>query len=389
MSPADPARMVDLLRRLVATDSINPSLVPGARGERDVGALLLDMCREAGLDAAIEEITPGRVNVVARLRGGAPGRRLLLNGHMDTVGVEGMRAPFAAEVRGDRLYGRGAYDMKASLAAMVEAARIVSGGGLPAGELVLAFVADEEHASIGTADLVSRHGSDLADAAIVTEPTALEVCVAHKGFVWARIETSGRAAHGSKHAEGDDAIVRMGHVLAALDRLDREILPRRTHPLLGRASVHASTIEGGLGLSTYPDRCVLEVERRTLPGESDEAIRAELQDLLVEARAFSPGLTGRVELMLSRPPLEVRPDAPIIRTLVAAVRAVRGQDPRLTGESPWFDAALLAGAGIPTVMFGPAGAGAHAAEEWVEIPSVVTCAEVLADVARRFCAGTR
>lgn len=388
MSRADLDRLVDLLRRLIATDSINPSLVPGARGERDVGTLLLDMCREAGLDADVDEITPGRVNVVARLRGDAPGRRLLLNGHMDTVGVEGTRDPFTAEIRGDRLYGRGAYDMKASLAAMVEAARIVAGGGLPAGELVLAFVADEEHASIGTANLVSRHGSDLADAAIVTEPTALDVCVAHKGFVWARIETSGRAAHGSKYAEGDDAIVRMGHVLVALDRLDREILPRRTHPLLGRASVHASTIEGGLGLSTYPDRCVLEVERRTLPGESDEAIRAELQDLLVEARAFSPGLTGRVELMLSRPPLEVRPDAPIIRALVAAVRTVRGQAPRLTGESPWFDAALLAGAGIPTVMFGPAGAGAHAAEEWVEIPSVVTCAEVLADVARRFCAGT-
>lgn len=388
MSRADPVRMIALLRRLIATDSINPSLVPGARGEQDLGALLFDECRAVGLEAAVDQVMPGRVNVVARLRGGAPGRRLLLNGHMDTVGVEGMRAPFAAEVRGDRLYGRGAYDMKASLAAMVEAARIVVGRGLPAGELVLAFVADEEHASIGTANLVRHHGPGLADAAIVTEPTALEVCVAHKGFVWARIETSGRAAHGSLHAEGDDAIVRMAHVLAALDRLDRETLPRRTHPLLGRASVHASTIEGGLGLSTYPDRCEVVVERRTLPGESDEAIRAELEDLLVEARAVSPGLTGRVELMFSRPPLEVRPDAPIIHTLVEAVRAVRGQPPRLTGLSPWFDAALLAGAGIPTVLFGPAGAGAHAAEEWVEIPSVVTCAEVLADVARRFCAGT-
>jgi acetylornithine deacetylase len=388
MSRADPVRMIDLLRRLIATDSINPSLVPGARGEQDLGVLLLDECCEAGLDAAVDQVMPGRVNVVARLHGGAPGRRLLLNGHMDTVGVEGMRAPFVAEIRGDRLYGRGAYDMKASLAAMIEAARIVVGRGLPAGELVLAFVADEEHASIGTADLVDRHGPGLADAAIVTEPTALDVCVAHKGFVWARIGTSGRAAHGSLHAEGDDAIVRMGHVLAALDRLDRETLPRRTHPLLGRASVHASTIEGGLGLSTYPDRCEVVIERRTLPGESDEAIRAELEDLLVEARALSPGLTGRVEIMFSRPPLEVRPDAPIIRTLAEAVRAVRGQPPRLTGASPWFDAALLAAAGIPTVLFGPAGAGAHAAEEWVEIPSVVTCAEVLADVARRFCAGT-
>ncbi len=382
-----PDRMLDLLCRLVATDSINPSLVPGARGEQELGALLLDECRAAGLEATLDEIMPGRVNVVARLRGRAPGRRLLLNGHLDTVGVEGMRAPFAAEVRDDRLYGRGTHDMKAGLAAMVEAARTIADDGLPAGELVLAFVADEEHASLGSADLVRRYGSGLADAAIITEPTALDIRVAHKGFVWARIETFGRAAHGSLHALGDDAIVRMGHVLAALDRLERDMLPRQTHPLLGRASIHASTIKGGTDLSTYPDRCVLEVERRTLPGESDEAIQGELEVLLNEARACSPGLTGRVDLLLSRPPLEVSPDAPILPALTEAVRAVRGQPPLLVGSPAWTDAALLTAAGIPTVIFGPAGAGAHTAEEWVEIPSVVTCAEVLADVARRFCAG--
>lgn len=387
MSLADPARLTDLLRRLVATDSINPGLVPGARGERDVASLLFEACRDAGLEAVLDEAAPGRPNVVARLRGAAPGRTLLLNGHMDTVSVEGMRDPFGAEIRDGRLYGRGAYDMKAGLAAMVEAARIIIGQGLPAGELVLAFVADEEHASLGTDDLVRRYGAGLADAAIVTEPTALDVCIAHKGFVWGRIETFGRAAHGSRHAEGDDAIVRMGHVLVALDRLDREMLPRRTHPLLGRASVHASFITGGLGYSTYPDRCVLDIERRTLPGESDAAILTELQDLLDEARGLSPGLTGRVEVALSRPPLVVRRDAPIVRVLVDAARAVCGQAPRLIGDAPWFDAALLAAAGMPTVMFGPAGAGAHAAEEWVEIPSAVTCAEVLADAVLRFCAG--
>ncbi len=388
--------LTGLLRRLVATDSINPALVPGALGEGAIARVLADGCAAAGLDVRLDEVAPGRFNVVARVTGRRPGRRLMFNGHMDTVAVTGMRDAFSAEVIGDRLYGRGAYDMKGSLAAMLEAGRAVAAHGLPAGELVVAFVVDEEYESLGTADLVKREltgrpaGGPIrpADAAIVTEPTALDVCIAHKGFVWARIETGGRAAHGSRHAEGDDAIARMGHVLAALDRLDREVLPRRVHPLLGRASIHASTIVGGLGLSTYPDRCVLEVERRTLPGERDDGIVAELSRLLDEARHASPGLSGSVEMLLSRPPFEIAPDAPVVRALIDSVGAVQGSAPRLIGDAPWFDAALLGQAGIPTVMFGPAGAGAHAAEEWVDLPSAVTCAEVLADVALRFCAGS-
>jgi acetylornithine deacetylase len=380
--------LTDLVRRLVALDSVNPSLVPGARGEGEIAVLLARECRGAGFDVRLDEVAPGRPNVVARFRGKTAGRRLLLNGHMDTVSVDGMREPFAGVVLGRQLFGRGAYDMKGSLAAMVEAGRAIVSEGLPAGELILAFVVDEEYASIGTADLIARyHAGALADAAIVTEPTALEVCVAHKGFVWGRIEVTGHAAHGSQYQEGDDAITRMGYVLTALDRLDREVLPQRTHPLLGRASVHASTIHGGLGPSTYPDRCTVEVERRTLPGERDRDVHAELERLLDDARGASPGLIGRAELVLSRPPFETAPDASVVQALLGAVRAVRGQEPQLIGASPWFDAALLGEAGIPTVMFGPAGAGAHAAEEWVDVRSVAVCAEVLAETARRFCAG--
>lgn len=384
----DQHRLTDLLRRLVAVDSVNPSLVPHARGEGEIAALVARECRQAGLEVHIDEVAAGRPNVIARVRGRDPGRRLLLNGHTDTVGVEGMREPFAGVVLGRQLFGRGAYDMKASLAAMVEAGRVLARGGLAAGELVLAFVVDEEYASIGTADLIRRYPAGaLADAAIVTEPTALEVCVAHKGFVWARIEIRGRAAHGSQYRQGDDAIARMGHVLVALDRLEREVLPQRRHPLLERPSVHASTIRGGLGPSTYPDRCILELERRTLPGETDEIVMAELQRVVEEAARSSPGLDGRVEILLSRPPFEIPHDAPIVRVLAEGVRQVRGQPPRLVGEFPWFDAALLGEAGIPTVMFGPAGAGAHAEQEWVDLLSVTTCAEVLVEAARRFCAG--
>jgi acetylornithine deacetylase len=383
---ADRDRLIHLLRRLVGTDSVNPSLGPGARGEGALADLIAAECAAAGLDVRQDEVTPGRRNVVARLRGRRAGPRLLLNGHMDTVTVDGMTGdPFAGTVAGDRLFGRGAYDMKGSLAAMIEAGRLVREVGLEAGELVLAFVIDEEYESLGTAELLRR---ETADAAVVTEPTALEVCVAHKGFVWARLETRGRAAHGSRYLEGDDAIARMGHVLAALDRLDREVLPRRTHPLLGRASVHASTIAGGRGLSTYPDRCLVEVERRTLPGERDADVEAEMRGLLDEAARTSPGLSGSVKILLTRPPYEVDPGAPIVSALVASVEAVRGRPPRLVGEFPWFDAALLGTAGIPTVMFGPDGTGAHAAVEWVELSTVVTCAETLADLTLRFCAAT-
>ena len=381
---ADRAGLADLLRRLVAVDSINPSLVPGARGEGAVAEVIAAECRAAGLEVRLDEVAPGRPNVVARVRGRRPARRLMLNGQMDTVDVAGMRDPFDGTVAGNRLYGRGAYDMKGSLAAMIEAGRAVAKAGLDAGELLLAFVVDEEYKSQGTADLIRR---ERADAAVVTEPTGLDVCVANRGFIWARIEVQGRAAHGSRYAEGDDAIVRMGHVLAALDRLEREVLTQRTHPLLGRASVHASTITGGLGLSTYPDRCTVEIERRTLPGERADDVAGEMHQLLDDARRASPGLEAQVEILLVRPAYEIDGDAPLVRLLAGSVQTVRGRRPNLTGELPWFDSALLGAAGIPTVMFGPAGAGAHAAEEWVDLPSVVACADVFTDLAFRFCSG--
>lgn len=378
----DADRLTGLLRRLVTTESINPSLIPTASGEGAIAALLAAECRAGGMEVRLDDVAPGRPNVVARVRGRRPGRRLMFNGHMDTVGIEGMSDPFGGSVAAGRLYGRGAFDMKGSLAAMVEAGRMVAARGLEHGELVLAFVIDEEYASLGTADLIRR---ERPDAAVVTEPTGLDVCVGHRGFVWARVETAGRAAHGSRFGDGDDAIARMGHVLAALDRLEHEILPARPHPLMGRASIHASTIAGGLGLSTYPDRCTLEIERRTLPGERDEDVAAELQGVVEEARRASPGLAAKVEIVLSRPAYQIEPGAPIVQNLRASVQAVRGTSPRVIGELAWLDSALLGEAGIPTVIFGPGGAGAHAAEEWVNVTTVADCARVLADVVSRFC----
>jgi acetylornithine deacetylase len=284
-------------------------------------------------------------------------------------------------VDGDRLYGRGAYDMKAGVAAALVACRDAAALGL-AGDVVVAAVADEEHASLGVREALRAIE---ADAAVVTEPTELELAVAHKGFVWAEIEVAGRAAHGSRPHLGVDAIVKAGPVLTALGELD-VALGERPHPLLGRASVHASVIEGGVELSSYPARCVLGLERRTLPGETAADVEAELDALLARCRAADPGLVAERRTLLVREPFEVDQDAEIVGAVRDAGAAVNGGAPAIGGASYWADAAFIAAAGIPTVLFGPGGEGAHAVEEWVSIADTETVARTLVETARRICA---
>jgi acetylornithine deacetylase len=224
-----------------------------------------------------------------------------------------------------------------------------------------------------------------AHAAIVTEPTELELVVAHKGFVWAEIEITGSAAHGSCPHLGVDAIVKAGPVLTALGALDAG-LAERTHPLLGRGSVHASLIHGGEELSSYPARCVVSLERRTLPGEGAAHVEEELAGLLDECRAADPQLEATARVLLEREPFEVPADAEIAEVVRAAAGDVLGRPPPVTGASYWADAAFIAAAGIPTVMFGPHGEGAHAAEEWVSLADTEAVARTLVAVARRLCA---
>src|SRR3954468_16654213 len=227
----DPA--VQLLRTLVAIDSVNPSLVPGAKGEGAIADAIAQHLRRIGLDVHVQDVAPGRPNVIGVLQGGAPGRSLMLCGHIDTVGVEGMRTPFDPVERDGRLYGRGSQDMKGGVAAMIDAARVIAAEGLDCGRLVVACVVDEEFASIGADALVARWR---ADAAVVTEPTDLQIAVAHKGFEWVEIETEGVAAHGSRPREGRDAIRLMARVLNGLDALDRQLQSRPPHALLGTGS---------------------------------------------------------------------------------------------------------------------------------------------------------
>ncbi len=372
---------LSLLKRLVEVNSINPSLVPGAPGEAQVAEVVGDYMRRAGLDVQIEDVAPGRPNAVGVLEGREPGRSLVLCGHLDTVGVEGMTDPFVPRERDGRIYGRGSQDMKGGVAAMVDAARLLAANGFRKGRVIVAAVADEEYASIG-ADAFVRDWR--ADAAVVTEPTDLQIGTAHKGFAWLDIDTRGRAAHGSRPKDGRDAILRMGRVLTALEALDRELQSREPHPVMGTGSLHASIIDGGAELSSYPERCTLRMERRLVTGETGDTALDEVQNILARIRAADPEFTGSAELAFWRSAYEVDRSHALPRGLeMAAQRA--GTRAGTVGMSFWTDAAVLAGAGIPSVLFGPGGAGLHSVEEYVNAADVIMCRDVLAHFAAEWC----
>ena len=362
--------LADLLADLVRIDSVNPELSAGAAGEGEIARFVARWLEEAGLEVDVEEVAPGRFNAVGVAPGSGGGRSLLLNAHTDTVGVAGMERPLEPVVEDGRLFGRGAYDMKAGLAAIMLAGAEAVGAGLR-GDVIVTAVCDEEVASIGTARVAERYR---ADAAVVAEPTELRLALAHKGFVGFEIEARGRAAHGSRPDLGIDAIARMGRVLVGIEELDRRLRADPTHRLLGSGSLHASVIEGGQEFSSYPERCLLKGERRTIPGEGVEHVEEELRTLLGD-------VAGEIRIVVAREPFETPADAPI-----AQLVSRHAGGPEVVGVPFWADSALLAAAGIPTVVFGPAGEGAHAVEEWVDLASAERCAEVYAAVARELCA---
>ncbi len=373
--------LYQLLSDLVAIDSTNPDLVPGAAGEAKIARFIAGWLEAAGLEVHVEEVRPGRPNVVGIARGSGGGKTLMLNGHVDTVGVAGMTEPHRPRILDGRLYGRGAYDMKCGLAACMLAAVEAKQRELR-GDVIVTAVMDEEYAGLGTQAIVERYH---ADGAIVAEPTELQLVVAHKGFVWLEVETQGVAAHGSRPHLGVDAIVKMGRVLVELDRLGHDLSLRSPNPLLGVPSVHASLIHGGSEMSSYPDRCVLSIERRTLPGETAGMVESELREIIARLQGHDPALRAEVRLGLERLGMETPEDSPVVAAVKSAAEGVLRQPAEPVGLSFWTDAATLHAAGIPTVVLGPTGAGAHATEEWVDLASVQSCAEIYLAAAVAFC----
>src|SRR6266550_219241 len=415
-----PEGLEELISQLVAIESVNPDLVASGSGEAAIAQFVASWLADAGLSVEIVEPAPGRPSVVGVLHGTGGGRSLMLNAHMDTVGAGGMSDAFSPRVEGGRIYGRGAYDMKASLAAIMITAREAAKLHLK-GDLIITAVAAEEVASLGTLAVIEQYRGD---AAIVTEPTELRLCLAHKGFVWLEVETTGVAAHGSRADIGVDAIANMGRVLTGVLELNERLRSGPSHPLLGTGSIHASLIEGGQEMSTYPARCIAKLERRTIPGETE--VERELFPIHGEAPAEGrgwgssevgqgkvpaegrgwgrpepevgqgpseessspPHLLGRARegtsvkarVLLERPPSELPPDHPVSKAVAEAAG-----NPEIIGVAYWMDMALTNAGGIPTVAYGPIGGGEHADVEWVDLASIEKCVDVYLKAAGKLC----
>jgi acetylornithine deacetylase/succinyl-diaminopimelate desuccinylase-like protein len=356
-----------LLRDLVALPSINPAFSDSEgsyAGEQCLAEFIAATAAKAGLDVELAPVQPGRSNVIATLRPrGRCRRRLLLVPHLDTVGVDDS-TQLAPEIRSGRLHGRGACDTKASIAAMLGALRRLARERRrrPAEtEIVLAGVVDEENHQAGSRAL-ARSGWR-ADLAIVGEPTRLEVVTAHKGNLWLQIETRGKAAHGCRPGLGKNAIHSMARVIEALEGPYAKSLKERRHPLLGHATINVGTITGGRQPNIVPDRCMISIDRRTLPTESDQGVRRELRSLLESCKAKAKLLPLRT---VPCPALETSASLPWVSDLlsIAGRRRPRGVD-------YFCDAAVLAASGIPSVVFGPGNiAQAHTRDEWVAVREV-------------------
>jgi acetylornithine deacetylase len=380
----DQTELTALLADLVRIDSINPDLVASAKGEADIAAFIAGWATRAGLEVITQDAAPGRPNVIVIARGSGGGKNLMLNGHIDTVGLTDMVEPFSGRVEGNKLYGRGAYDMKAGVAASLMAAKRARSLNLR-GDVIVTGVADEEMASLGTQAILRELHRWRPDAVIVTEPTEMEIAVAHRGFVWFAVETFGVAAHGSRPHLGVDAIVKMGKVLVELEKHDLDLRAKPTHPHLGSGSVHASLIGGGQEMSSYPACCKLQLERRTIPGESPALAQAQLQTLLDRCAGADSAFKARLTRGLARDPFEVSEDAPIVQLCREKLARITGQPAIVGGVSFWADAALFSAAGLPTVLLGPQGFGAHGAVEWIDLDTVQRCADVYTAVAQEFC----
>lgn len=372
----DQQRLVDTLRELISIPSLNPfdAVAGPGEGEQDVAAYMLERLERLGFATSRRKLAPRRVNVLATFGDGPPERALMLAGHMDTVRTTGYSDAFDAQVRDGRVHGRGACDMKGALACYLEVAEALVAAGVPLrGRLVIAGVADEEFGMTGARDIGSE--GPRVGAAIMGEPTEMAVCPAARGRVSTFVITRGRAAHTSAPEAGVNAVVHMAHVIRRLEGYAEDLRERGArHALLGTPRFSPSVIAGGVQVNMVPDECRLEVDRRTLPGETAESVRAELEGLLGEVATDLPALEWEVtEPSWYVPPHEVESDHPLVAALQRGMAAV-GAAAEVRGFPGGSDAPYL---GSPTVICGPGSlAQAHTTDEWVAIDQLMLASRV-------------
>lgn len=372
-----------LLQKLVQINSVNPGLDPDGPGEEEIASFICDTLSDLSISFEKDTLAPGRVNVTARIKGTGGGPTLMLNAHTDTVGVEGMADPFSGKIEGNKLFGRGSYDMKGGIAAMLGAVKLMKDSGLKLkGDLILTFVADEEYESIGALELAKKLS---ANAAIVTEPTDLKLCPAHRGFGIFKVTTKGKTAHGGRHKEGIDANLMMGKLLAKLSELSDQLPREKTHPLCGEASLHVPLISGGRSLFIYSNECTIDIERRTIPGETLEQVTKELQSQIDHLKNNDPSFQANLECEIWRDPYESDNSTGILSACQKSAGNVLGEIPETIGHTWWEDSAIFGEAGIDTIIIGPAGSGIHEEVEWVDLNSVAQLAKILCETAKDFC----
>ncbi|QOT19873.1 ArgE/DapE family deacylase [Paenarthrobacter sp. YJN-5] len=376
---SDPAQ---LLKELVRIDSVNPGVVTGASGETAIADYTTAWLEDHDFRVTRLESVPGRPSIVGVAPGTGGGKSLMFNGHLDTVTLAGYDGdPLHPRVEDGKMFGRGTFDMKAGIAAIMVAA--ATAATQPhRGDIIVALVADEEFASAGTEEVLQHF---TADAAIIAEPTHEDVVITHRGFAWFDITIHGTAAHGSRPDLGIDAIAKAGRFLTGLDELTRKLAAGPQHPTLKTGNIHASLIRGGEEISSYPAECTISLERRTIPGENADTVEAELREILDSIAASDPDFSYTITRGLERKPFEVSPEEPIVQTLLNAARNTTGRKPALRGEPFWTDAALLLEAGIPGLLFGVDGGGAHAATEWIELDSLHRVTTVLTQTTVDYC----
>lgn len=381
---------VALTTDLVRQDSVNPGLVPGAAGEHGVAVRLADRLDAAGFAVTLVDVPgrPGRTSLVA-VHGDGP-RCVVLDGHLDTVGVEGMADPFSGRVVDGRLLGRGACDMKGGVAGLVVAAEAVA-AARPRGQVVLALVADEEDGSVGTPPVLEHLAAAgvRPDVCLVGEPTWLDLAVAHRGYAVVQVALTGRAAHSSRPADGVDAVAHLGRLLAAVADRDAALRTGPGHPLLGHGSLMVTVVHGGSAPFTVAAHAQAVVERRTLPGEDADAALDEVRELLAGIAAHDPRVGAQATAVLSRPAWEADADGPAARFaahLADALPAAGAAAPSRVGAPYWMESALWQAAGVPAVVCGPAGGGLHGPDEWVDVAQLRAYPVAVATAVHRFLA---
>jgi acetylornithine deacetylase len=369
--------VVTLLSHLVSIPSVNPNLHKDSSGEKDIAAFIADYLQHGGLQVHLEEVAPNRPNVIAIAKGSSGGKSLLLNAHTDTVGIVGMREPFGGNAENNKLFGRGALDMKAGLAAAMVATMSAKKMNLK-GDVILTAVIDEEHSSLGTEVVMQNYH---ADAAIVTEPSWMNLCTAHRGFAVFEIEVYGKAAHTSQQHLGVNAVTQSAKLLAEIALFDNHLRQKEKHPLLEYGSLQATLIQGGQELFTSPALCKLSVERRTLTHETKESVEKDIQDMLQKLSSSDSDFKAICKTLLYRDAYEVSENEVIVQLAKKYL-----PDASITGAPYWMDSALIGARGIPTLVLGPGGGGMHQSEEWVNVNDVKKLTGVLVNIIQDFCA---